>query len=295
MKQAVIILAHKNITHLKKILDFFDRDFYFYIHIDKKSQISEDDISILQNNKNVVCVSKHFKVNWAGLNVLKSLLFMSKEVLKNKDIEYVHAISGNDFPIKTNKYFKNLLINNKGKEYIEYFELPVKERDWGKDGGMDRIWYYNLYDVFNAKTFSGKIAIRSLLKIQKLLKIKRNLPREIPKLFGGEMWWTLSYPCLKYVIDRTEQHPYFIERLKYSSCAEEIYFQTIIMNSPFKANVVNNHLRYIEWNQRNGNKPANLDETDYEKLINSDAIFARKFEYPVSEKLIDCIENNLIS
>jgi hypothetical protein len=293
MKQGILITAYKEISHLKKLLDFFDDDFYFYIHIDKKSRITKDEIEMIPNAKNVVFFSRQFNVNWGGLNYLNSMLLLSKEAIKNPDIEYFHTISGQDLPIKSCNKIKSLLVKNRGREYLENFEMPVKVRDWGRDGGMDRICYFNFYDLFNAKTISGKIAIHGLLKAQRILKIKRNIQQDLPKFFGGSIFWTLSYPCLKYVVDYTEKHPYFLQRLKYSFCSEEIYYQTIIMNSAFKENVVNNNLRYIEWNERNGNKPANLDETDYDKIIKSDAIFARKFEYPVSKKLMNKIEEHI--
>ncbi len=62
------------------------------------------------------------------------------------------------------------------------------------------------------------------------------------------------------------------------------------MNAPFAEKVVNNNLRYIDWVARNGNNPAVLDETDFEKVMDSNAFFARKFEYPVSEKLMNCVK-----
>jgi hypothetical protein len=66
------------------------------------------------------------------------------------------------------------------------------------------------------------------------------------------------------------------------------------MNSPLKNNVVNDNLRFIVWEKRNGNFPANLDETDYPALAETSAFFARKFEYPVSETLREKIERLLL-
>ena len=293
MKQGILITAYKQISHLKKMLDSFNDDFYFYIHLDKKSQVPKNEIRMIQNSKNVVCVSRQFQVNWGGINHLKAILLLSKEAVKNEGLEYFHLITGQDFPIKSCNGIKSLLVKNRGREYIENFEMPVKVRDWGRDGGMDRICYFNFYDLFKAKTIGGKIAIYGLLKAQKILKIKRSTHQNLPKLFGGGTYWTLSYPCLKYVIDYTEEYPAFLKRFNWSFCGEQIYFQTIIMNSVFKANVVNNNLRYIEWKKRNGSKPANLDETDYDNIIKSDAIFARKFEYPFSNKLLNKMEEHI--
>ena len=290
MKQGILITAYKNINHLKKLINFFDDDFCFYIHIDKKSQIAKDKIELIQNAKNVVFVSRQFKVNWGGLNHLKSILLLSKEAIKDKNIAYFHLISGHDFPIKSCKEIKSVLMKNKCNEFLENFEMPAK--CW-TNGGMDRISHFNFYDLFNAKTTIGRIAVDTLLIIQRILKVNRKIKQDLPKLFGGSTWWTLSYPCLKYVVDYTEKNPSFLMRIEYSFCSEEIYFQTIIMNSTFKANVVNNDLRYKIWESRNGNCPANLDESDYDNIIKSDNIFARRIEYPVSGKLINKLEEHI--
>jgi len=58
--------------------------------------------------------------------------------------------------------------------------------------------------------------------------------------------------------------------------------------------IVNNNLRFIDWTRRNGNFPANLDESDFQSLADSDKIFARKFEFPISEKLKQMIKEYLL-
>ncbi|MNG36128.1 hypothetical protein D3C84_1230620 [compost metagenome] len=65
------------------------------------------------------------------------------------------------------------------------------------------------------------------------------------------------------------------------------------MNSAFAKKVTNNNLRHIDWIARNGNNPAILDATDYDKLVQTDALFARKFEYPMSIELLGKIKSLL--
>jgi hypothetical protein len=55
---------------------------------------------------------------------------------------------------------------------------------------------------------------------------------------------------------------------------------------------MNDNLRLIEWENRNGNSPANLDGSDYEKIVNCDKLFARKFAYPISESLVNMLIAN---
>jgi hypothetical protein len=65
------------------------------------------------------------------------------------------------------------------------------------------------------------------------------------------------------------------------------------MNSNFSTKVANENLRYIDWVARNGNNPAILDETDFEILKESPAVFARKFDYPQSMELMNKIKTLL--
>ena len=76
--------------------------------------------------------------------------------------------------------------------------------------------------------------------------------------------------------------------------ADETLFQTIIMNSPFRDRVINNNYRYVEWSKikENGN-PRVLTSNDYQKIVNSQMHFARKFDIEADEKILDMIDDYL--
>ncbi|MNL43127.1 Core-2/I-Branching enzyme [compost metagenome] len=158
---------------------------------------------------------------------------------------------------------------------------------------MDRIEYYNFYDLLNAKNSKQNARIKRFVRIQKRLGIKRKIPAKMPKLYCGSTWWSLSRDCVGYVIDFTKTNNFVLNRFKHTLCSEEFYFQTVIMNSAFAKKVTNNNLRHIDWIARNGNNPAILDATDYDKLVQTDALFARKFEYPMSIELLGKIKSLL--
>lgn len=288
MPQAILITAYKNYYHLEEIVKFFDDDFEVYIHIDKKSIISQVELNQLENYSQVKLIVQKYKVNWGGINHLKSILYLTEKALKNPQNFYFHLISGHDFPIKKLAEFKAFFDENRTLEFINYFDVP--KQGWANNGGMDRIEYYNLNDVFDAKVPKQNGLIRRFLAIQKRYSFKRRITSKMPKLYGGSTWWSLSRACVEYVINYTNNNKFVLNRFKHTLCSEEFYFQTVIMNSPFANNVKNNSLRFIDWIARNGNNPAILDETDYEKIIKSDAFFARKFEYPLSVGLLNKIK-----
>ncbi|TNJ45765.1 hypothetical protein KFZ70_10200 [Tamlana fucoidanivorans] len=283
MKQAILITAYKNMHHLEELAAFFDDSFELYIHIDKKSGISKKELESLKKYDVVKLVSQKYKVNWGGFNHLKSILFLTEQALKNSKNFYLHLISGHDFPIKPKQFFLEFF-KKKNTEFISYFEVP--RIGWADNNGMDRLEYFNLYDVFDAKKSKHNKWIKRLISLQKKYGYKRSIPSSFPQLYGGATWWSLTRECAEYVIEYTNENKSFFNRFKHTLCSEEFYFQTIIMNSRFAENVSTNTLRYIDWNSRNGNRPAVLDELDYEKLTLTDAVFARKFEYPISEDIM---------
>lgn len=287
MKQAILITAYKNFHHLIDIASYFDDNFEVYIHIDKKIKVDSAIIKELTSIHQVKLVSRKYKVNWGGINHLKCILHLSETALKSKDVEFVHLISGHDYPIKDLNYFNNYCKENKNSNFLDHFTMPAKH--WPHEG-MDRLKYYNLYDVLDAKKYRHYIF--KLVDLQRKYKIKRSISKKTPKLYGGETWWSLNRETLVYVLNYTKASPYLIRRLKYSFCSEEIYFQTVIMNSIYAGSVVNDSLRYIDWTKRNDNFPANIDMSDLEKIKNSNKLFARKFEFPISNELKQYLKAN---
>lgn len=290
MKQAILITAYKNYHHLKEIINFFDDNFDLYIHIDKKSKISSDVLNDLRDFDRVKLITRKFKVNWGGFNHLRSILYLTKKALKNPNYSYLHLISGHDFPIKDKAYFLEFF-STTDEEFINYFDVP--RPGWANNGGMDRIEYYNFYDLLNGKNPKQNGWIKRLIRLQKRLGFKRKITSKIPKIYGGSTWWSLSRDCASYVVNYSKTNKDVLNRFKHTLCSEEFYFQTIILNSSFASKVNKHNLRYIDWVARNGNNPAILDETDFEKIANTNAVFARKFEYPKSVALLNKVKEEL--
>lgn len=287
MKQAILITAYKNYHHLEEIILCFDANFELYIHIDKKSTISDIELTNLRKYDTVKLVEQKYKVNWGGFNHLKSILYLTEQALKNKENKYFHLITGHDFPIKNSTYFVEFFKENKA-EYLEYYSIP--KMGHADNNNMDRIEYYNFFDLWDYKIHKGFQRIALAIRIQKRFGFKRSISAKMPKLHGGSTYWSLSKECLEYVMEFAKINKFVLNRFKYTLCAEEFYFQTVIMNSIFAEKVVNDNLRHIDWVARNGNNPAVLDETDYEKLKKTNAVFARKFEYPQSTRLMNKIK-----
>lgn len=289
--QAILITAYKNYFHLQDIIDFFDSSYSIYIHIDKKSTLNNDEIIKLRKSKNVKYITQLYDVNWGGINHLLAILKLAEEAIKDSKNEYFHLITGHDYPVKNLKSFNEFFIKNKDLIFMEYHPFPYEA--W-ENGGFDRVIRYNTYDLINGKKRNKESINRTILKIQTWLNIKRTISADFPQLFGGSTYWSMNKKALNLVFNYVHAHPSYLKRFKYSFCSEEIFFQTILLNSELKENVINNNKRFIVWENRNGNYPANLDINDLHDIEKTDALFARKFEFPVSKSLLEELKSRFI-
>lgn len=291
MKQALLITAYKNPVHLNNLIDVFDDNFPIYIHIDSKGTFTDEDIRNLRSKPNVKFVSRDYKVQWGSINHLKAILQLCREAAKDISIEYVHTITGHDYPIQSPAEITRFMEENRGTVFMEVNKLPYHA--WYK-GGLDRLMYYHPHDLINVRTERNYKLKERLIKLQQKFRINRSFPKSFPKdLYGGLVYWSIPTDAMKYILDFSDNNPSFLRRFRFTYCSEEIFFQTIIMNSLYKDRVKSNNLRFVIWQERNGNNPANLDETDYENILKSDALFARKFEFPVSQKLYEILKEKI--
>lgn len=84
------------------------------------------------------------------------------------------------------------------------------------------------------------------------------------------------------------------KRYKYTFCSDEIFLQSLIMNSKFRDNIykflnekkTEAAMRYIDWER---GTPYTFREEDYNLLINSEMLFARKFSEKIDKKIIEKI------
>jgi len=279
MKIAVLILAHKNIWQLEKLVERLRRDFDVYIHADQKWNL---DLDLFKKYPNVFFV-KRYSVNWGSYSqIMATLVLFKTAYLKN--YQYYMLISGQDIPIKCNSFIKTFLEQNQYANFVNNEALPKKE--WaGQNGGYDRLNYYFGNDF--GQNLLGAIKRRSLYfmqDVQKKLNIRRKL---YPiKYFGGWNWVNLNSEAMNYIMTFLKEQPAFLKTFKYTYCADEIWLQTILLNS--SVNVNNNNLRYTDWEPHAAN-PKTLLKEDLDKIKASDDLFARKFDETIDKDVINSL------
>ncbi|WP_308991953.1 beta-1,6-N-acetylglucosaminyltransferase [Mariniflexile litorale] len=278
---AIIILAHHNPEQLSLLINHLKTSFTVYVQIDKKSKIN---ISELPKDINVNYY-KDIEVYWGDFSLVKNMHDVLLKAYLNKHSHYLF-ISGDDLPIKSNQNIINFLNKNKNSIYMYANPLPIAT--WGFNQGFDRLdryWYMKIKSRNLVKALN-----RILLYTQRILLIKRK--RFPVNYFAGSQWINLTNESVQIIFEFLEKNPQYLKKLKHSRATDEIWVQTIIMNSSLKSQVVNTDLRYIDW-ETGPEFPRVLNELDEEKLLSASALFARKFNYSKNKAFIKSLLKNL--
>jgi len=281
MRFACLIITYTSARQTKRLIDKLDNgDFDFYIHLDKKVDINTH--QELLGRPNVYFVKDRIDVKWAGFTIVKAAFSGIKDILASgKKYEFINLMSGQDYPVKSAAYISNFLKQYAGKQLINCWNF---ESQWIEaKPRVDRVHFTDL--VFKGKFFMEKV-FNSVMG-------KRKRPEGLDFYGSNSTFWTLTPDCAEYVMNYVESNKDLYNFFKYTWGSDEFVFQTVIMSSCYKEQVVNNNYRYTDWTG-GGAHPKLLKTEDYDKIISSDAIFARKFNIDVDENILDLIDTDNI-
>lgn len=281
MRIAHLILAHKNPAQLERMLNALNHPaFDFYIHLDKKAEMNS--FAYLFKKENVFFIQKRVNVKWAGYSLVQAQLNGMEEIVVINKYDYINILSAQDFPLRPSEYIFNFLKENKGSEFISTVD-EQKDPEWWETAKR-RVTKYHLESW---KKFPGKYRLQSL--INSLTGIRKYpLPH---KIVGRSQWFTITNAAAVYMINFIKSNPKVVRFFKYVWGADEFIFSTVLYNSPFKEKI-RDDLFYIDWSEGKPN-PKILREVDFEKLIRSDKVFARKFDTAVDEKILKKLEEHI--
>jgi hypothetical protein len=288
LKSAYIILAHNNPQQLERLINKLDNGLNdLFIHIDKKT--SKTPFKKIKHSSNVFFIEHRVKIYWGGWSMVEATLQCLRVVCNTHNYNYIHLLSGNDYPIVSIDAIDNFFGHADGKQFIKFERITETTPAEWKDS-IERIQYY-FFNDWKERNFRdpnmGRI-VRVVIRRLNRIFVRRSFPNMLIP-YGGSQWWSLTGDCAKFILDYCSKYPSIIRFFKYVHCPDEIFFQTILLNSKYKNKVVNNNLRYIDWGEEHAS-PKLLQVSDYENIINSDSLFARKFNIEKDSTILDRLD-----
>ena len=227
---------------------------------------------------NVHFLERH-RCDYGGFgHVRATLKGMERLIGSGSAFDYAILLTGQDYPIKPNADIEAFFEAHRGRSFLKWFPLPGG--GW-ENGGLDRIEEWHLR------------ARGRHVRIRPRLGFRRRFPTGL-RPYGGSPYWCLTAECVVHVAEFVRTHPSYSRFFRTVNVPDEIYFQTIVMNSPLAATVVNDDLRYVEWRDiAVAGGPAILGVDDLGRALSSPNLFARKFDATWDAQVLDLLDAQL--
>lgn len=287
-KHAYLIIAHSNHSLLQKLILLIDdhrNDIFLHIDIkDKDFPLKKIANSVKKSN---LYFTNRTNVIWGHISQIKAEFILFEFASKKYKYEYYHLLSGVDLPLKSQNYIHDFFHTNEGFEFIGF------KTKWNKDR-VTRINFFTKYLRCRHKIiyFIARYIRLTFIIFQKLINYQYR-KMSVHNFKFGHNWCSVTH---NFIIDLINNKENILETYKYSNAPDEIYKQTFAYNSKYRDKIYNIYddlescQRLIDWNR---GKPYTFREIDYNELIATDKIFARKFDEKIDSKIIDLIFKNI--
>lgn len=274
---AYVILAHQLPEQLVRLVRrLHTPDARFLIHVNRRS-----DDAVLEavraglSDLDGVCYLRRHRLHWGGFGHVRATLEGLEELRRQSaDYDYVMLMTGQDYPIKPAAEIERRLGEAGGASFLHHDRVPG-----GVPDGMRRItdWHERRVGVARGWHLS--------------LPLRRRMPDGLVP-WGGSSYWWLSREAAEHVMRWVDEHPRSYRFFRHVDVPDEVFFQTILMNSPLRDRVVNDELRLVDWTRQP--MPWVWRAADLETLRRSDKLMARKFDVSVDAEVLDLVDRELL-
>jgi hypothetical protein len=110
--------------------------------------------------------------------------------------------------------------------------------------------------------------------------------------YGGSFFCTLRAECARYVRDYAKANPEAVAFFRATLAPEEVFLHSVLVNSG-RFNLTPDYKRYIDWTGCRHTHPRTLGTGDLDKLLASDAHWARKLDLEKDAKLFDILDQRI--
>lgn len=289
------IFAHKNPKHLRRLIEKLSAPYCnFLVHIDE-SVSDKVFVDELINIENVFFTKTRFKSYWGSYQFTKANINILREWSDRfPSFEYIVVLSGQDYPLVNNLTLEKFWTENRNKNHI--IHVPIDEHNAAEYMVRYENYYFfpkkNLILRYPSFSNSFKSKLKDIvLESTGLFTLPKVSP--FPVLHFGSNWLRLTKKTVNSILRYVDTDPTIEKYFKHSLLAEEVMIHSILLNMPAgeRDPVINDDLTYTYWDEPLGRYPNPLDDSLFEKLMNSKHLFARKFDYPTSESLLNKIDS----
>lgn len=254
MKHAFLIIAHTEPELFKILVSSLDhQDSDIYVHIDSKAEISLFN-SVRTEYSGLYFLEDRIDVKWGHYSQIQTEMKLFETAHRKCKYSYYHLLSGIDMPIKPISHIMDWFEKYKGYEFLGAHPAAKK-------------YHRRMHRRYFFITRKRNLATSTILALQKIVGLKWNRNTEV---WMGNNWGSFTHEFITQLLSHKE---WIESHFKYSFCGDELYKPTFMRYLGIQERDKGS-LRHIDWKR---GTPYTFGEEDFDELIESDKLFARKF------------------
>lgn len=267
MHHAFLIIAHNEFEILQRLIHQLDsEECDIYVHIDKKvKELPQLSVS----KSRLYILSNRIDVRWGNVSQIKCEYTLWEAAYKNGPYDFYHLISGTHFPLVPLKEILSRYSSMEGHNIIPEFRLF--------DGYQCKLKVRQLN--FFTRTFAyggsftkrlSQVMWRHCHQLQDLLHIRINQSKTF---YIGSNWVSLTQDAIAYMLEHKNS---VMKTYRFSFCGDEIFVPSKLMDSHFADSIIwEDYYLYTDFGK--GSNPKVLTINDYQSIVDSHCLWARKF------------------
>lgn len=290
----VLVVKGKNLNQIQRLLKHvFSPRHLYYIHVDGRDEYLFQALSgIYRESSNFIFASRRLNTIWGGTSLLQMYL-NAMEDLAFAQWDFLINLSESDYPVKPLNDLESYLSERPDMIFLKSHSM--KGYSFIKKQGLERTFYQCEDHLWHLGP--------------------RNLPVGIV-YSGGSDWFVLPRNFCSYVTDHKPNHDSLVSSLidlfNHTLLPAESFFHTLALNSEFCDNLVDDNLRFTNWDRKRGCKCQHKDvvdwcgcsplvyrRSDWSKLNQTRALpnvfFSRKFDPTISSTIISMVDKYLLN
>ncbi|MDR0542772.1 MAG: glycosyl transferase [Dysgonamonadaceae bacterium] len=282
MKHAYLIITHNEFEVLNKLLQAIDDERNdIYIHLDRKVK----QIPLLHTSRaGLYVLNNRIDVHWGHISQIQAEYALFEAAQKKERYRYYHLISGTHLPLYSQDYIHRFFNGVQNREVLA--DMPTSDYEINM-----KLQRYNFFmkTYFHPCSFvkrSSQLLWVAALKIQRILHISRYKNQSFTK---ASNWVSITDNCVDFLLSMKKE---ILKKYRFSMCGDEFFIPSTLESSSVKWDVLFcDKLLKVDIGK---SKSHFYHLEDYEDLINSHCLFARKFgreDMAVVDKILDHIKS----
>jgi hypothetical protein len=297
MALAYLILAHKNPRQVARLFRAVHHpDDVVVLHFDRRADRALHQLGAeLAGAHPNVRLLRPRPILWGGYQMAAAQIEAMAAALR-ADAVWHHFINltGQDFPIKPRAQLEAHLAARTEASFVSWFD-PLRTSLWAN--ARERLTRHHVEWAWLDRLLRvpglGR-QVRRIVGGQNRLPHVPGYRRRWPGFFhyyGGANHVVLSRAACRHLTESPDARR-IIRWLRPAGHANEIIYQSVLLNSPLAGTIVNGHLWEIDF-PPHAPHPRTLTTADYDRLLRSPRYFARKFDESVDARVLDQLTEHL--